>query len=193
MSETRTSADCPNMTRGDFTQSHLRRSNQNCRRYKVDTGCGTDGWTDEVKPIYGTLQQLRCAVGMIIATLHWASCGPGTGLQAYLLKSQYRFGKKMFAGKLHKSYKKNIHTKLHLPLLDTLHCKQNQKINWNNSISMVLWLWARFSNSLHLPYKANLRDLIAATGLVILLKLDSNLWFFILCDLEILMDDLEKL
>ena len=34
--------------------------------------------------------------------------------------------------------------------------------------------------------KANLRDLIAATGLVILLKLDSNRQFFSKCDLEIL-------
>ena len=33
--------------------------------------------------------------------------------------------------------------------------------------------------------KANLRDLIAATGLVILLKLDSNRRFFNPCDLEI--------
>ena len=33
--------------------------------------------------------------------------------------------------------------------------------------------------------KANLRDLIAATGLVILLKLDSNSRFFSPCDLEI--------
>ena len=33
--------------------------------------------------------------------------------------------------------------------------------------------------------KANLRDLIAATGLVMLLKLDSNRRFFSLCDLEI--------
>ena len=33
--------------------------------------------------------------------------------------------------------------------------------------------------------KANLRDLIAATGLVILLKLDSNRRFFSLCHLEI--------
>ena len=32
---------------------------------------------------------------------------------------------------------------------------------------------------------ANLRDLIAATGLVILLKLDSNNLFFMLYDLEI--------
>ena len=34
-------------------------------------------------------------------------------------------------------------------------------------------------------HKANLRDLIAATGLVILLKLDSNRRFFSPCDLEI--------
>ena len=33
--------------------------------------------------------------------------------------------------------------------------------------------------------KANLRDLIVATGLVILLKLDSNRRFFSLCDIEI--------
>ena len=33
--------------------------------------------------------------------------------------------------------------------------------------------------------KANLRDLIAATGLVILLKLNSNRWFFSPCELEI--------
>ena len=34
--------------------------------------------------------------------------------------------------------------------------------------------------------KANLRDLIAATGLVILLKFDPNHWFFSPCDLGIL-------
>ena len=33
--------------------------------------------------------------------------------------------------------------------------------------------------------KANLRDLIAATGLVILVKFDPNHRFFVLCDLEI--------
>ena len=33
--------------------------------------------------------------------------------------------------------------------------------------------------------KANLRDLIAATGLVIILKLDSNFQIFSPCDLEI--------
>ena len=32
--------------------------------------------------------------------------------------------------------------------------------------------------------KANLRDLIAATGLVILLKFDPNHRFFVPCDLE---------
>ena len=35
------------------------------------------------------------------------------------------------------------------------------------------------------PIKANRRDLIAATGLVILLKFDPNHWFFSPCDLEI--------
>ena len=40
-----------------------------------------------------------------------------------------------------------------------------------------------------LKNKANLRDLIAATGLVILLKLDLNRQFFSPCDLEFLMDD----
>ena len=33
--------------------------------------------------------------------------------------------------------------------------------------------------------KANLRDLMTATGLVILLKLDSNCWFLSPCDLQI--------
>ena len=40
--------------------------------------------------------------------------------------------------------------------------------------------------------KANLRDLIAATGLVILLKLDSNHQFFSPCDLEIWWMTLKK-
>ena len=46
------------------------------------------------------------------------------------------------------------------------------------------WNWAccHYGNSIN---KANLRDLIAATGLVILLKLDSNCQFFSPCDLEI--------
>ena len=38
---------------------------------------------------------------------------------------------------------------------------------------------------LHRLNKANLRDLIAATGLVILLKFDPNHRFFVPCDLEI--------
>ena len=62
----------------------------------------------------------------IIATLRWASCGPGTGLQAHPLKSQYRFGKKCLLTNYTKATK-NIRAKLHLPLLDTLHCKQNQQ------------------------------------------------------------------
>ena len=78
-----------------------------------------------------------------IATLRWASCGPGTGLQAHPLKSQCRFGKKNSLTNYTKTTK-NISAKLHLPLLDTLHQKQNQKLNWNNYISMVLR--ARFSN-----------------------------------------------
>ena len=43
----------------------------------------------------------------------------------------------------------------------------------------------QISNLPMLQNKANLRDLIAATGLVILLKLDSNRRFFSLCDHEI--------
>ena len=42
-----------------------------------------------------------------------------------------------------------------------------------------------FLRSYHLHNKANLRDLITATGQVILLKLDSNRRFFSPCDLQI--------
>ena len=51
------------------------------------------------------------------------------------------------------------------------------------------WYWykcqyiLRFIN--FIDKKANLRDLITATGLVILLKLDSNRRFFSPCDIEI--------
>ena len=38
-----------------------------------------------------TIPQWDSAVVTIIATLRWASCGPGTGLQAHPLKSQYIF------------------------------------------------------------------------------------------------------
>ena len=47
---------------------------------------------------------------------------------------------------------------------------------WHGSITSMFFLKKN---------KANLRDLIAATGLVILLKFDSNKRFFSLCDLEI--------
>ena len=55
---------------------------------------------------------------------------------------------------------------------------------------MWLWVpWVYFITGIlilqHNVNKANLRDLIAATGLVILLKLDSNRRFFSPCDLEI--------
>ena len=45
---------------------------------------------------------------------------------------------------------------------------------------------------LNLSNKANLRDLIAATGLVILLKFDPNHRFFVPCDLEIWWMSLEN-
>ena len=60
-----------------------------------------------------------------------------------------------------------------------------------NSLSSPLLKWTGKSTKLQ-HNKANLRDLIAATGLVILLKLDSNHRFFSPCDLKILMDDPEK-
>ena len=44
----------------------------------------------------------------------------------------------------------------------------------------------------HLALEANLRDLITATDVVILPKLDSNRWFFSLCDLEIWWMNLEN-
>ena len=68
----------------------------------------------------------RLCLVAIIATLRWASCGPGTGLQAHPLKSQYRFGKKSLLTNCTKATK-NISDKLHLPFLDTLPCMQNAK------------------------------------------------------------------
>ena len=44
---------------------------------------------------------------------------------------------------------------------------------------------SRYESMFSFPNKANLRDLIAATGLVILLKLDSNRRFFSPCNKEI--------
>ena len=51
---------------------------------------------------------------------------------------------------------------------------------WSNTITVLVNKLSKTKKN-----KANLRDLIAATGLVILLKLDSNHRFFSLCDLDI--------
>ena len=59
-------------------------------------------------------------------------------------------------------------------LLNTLRPKTNNRHLTNDNFKCI------FVNN-----KANLRDLIAVTGLVILLKLDSNRRFFSPCDLEI--------
>ena len=87
-----------------------------------DVGVGRPGF---LQP-YPWLRRPRTKVVTIIATLRWPSCGPGTGLQAHPLKSQYRFRKKRLLINCTKD-KKNIRGKLHLPFLDTLLCKQNQK------------------------------------------------------------------
>ena len=57
---------------------------------------------------------------------------------------------------------------------------------WNiHAVSQSNWNeWQAVSHT-YIYNKANLRDLIAATGLVILLKLDLNHQFFSPCDLEI--------
>ena len=85
----------------------------------------------------------------IIATLGWASCGPGTGLQAHPLKSQYRFGKKKFADELHKSYKKTSmanFTYLFWTLYFASRTKNKLKqLYFNGAMSMF------FQQSLHLP------------------------------------------
>ena len=52
------------------------------------------------------------------------------------------------------------------------------------SSSQIYFKVRQFEHKSH-PNKANLRDLIAGTGLVIILKLDSNRWFFRPCNLEI--------
>ena len=53
------------------------------------------------------------------------------------------------------------------------------------TITMVLVFLVIMETLQLLINKENLRDLIAATGLVILLKFDPNHRFFSLCDLEI--------
>ena len=57
---------------------------------------------------------------------------------------------------------------------------------------MTWWIVLSNCHGNNLWNKANLRDLIAATGLVILLKLDSNLRFFSPCDIEIWWITLKK-
>ena len=58
----------------------------------------------------------------------------------------------------------------------------NVQFRSKSAISCPTWPWNLTDD---LENKANLRDLIAATGLVILLKFDPNHWFFSPCDLEI--------
>ena len=83
----------------------------------------------------------------IIATLRWASCGPGTGLQAHPLKSQYRFGKKVcwqIAQKLQKTSVANF-TYLFWTLYFASRTKNKLKqLYFNVAMSMF------FQQSLHL-------------------------------------------
>ena len=60
-------------------------------------------------------------------------------------------------------------------------CQDDRQINKTKSTRMPVLEYLE-SSSID---KANLRDLIAVIGLVILLKLDSNRLFFSPCDLEI--------
>ena len=53
----------------------------------------------------------------------------------------------------------------------------------SSSDTCQIWMW--FIKKYLTNNKANLRDLIAGTGLVILFKLDSNCRFFSPCDLDI--------
>ena len=61
------------------------------------------------------------------------------------------------------------------------HCRST--VNWTLR-NKLREIWKKKYETFHIN-KANLRDLIAATDLVILLKLDSNRQFFSPCDLEI--------
>ena len=60
-------------------------------------------------------------------------------------------------------------------------------LQWSLEYALIKVDRSRLRDTLrhHLVKKANLRDLIAATGLVILLKLDLNRRFYSPCDLEI--------
>ena len=57
------------------------------------------------------------------------------------------------------------------------HTRKDRQTRITTMSEGQIWSWVK--------NKANLRDLIAATGLVMLLKWDSNHRFFNLCDLEI--------
>ena len=60
------------------------------------------------------------------------------------------------------------------------HHNEHHGVSNHQRLESFVNRWLRLRSN-----KANLRDLIAATGLVILLKLDSNRRFFSPCDLEI--------
>ena len=85
----------------------------------------------------------------------------------------------------HKNALTSIH-QLTLPLSNTPNPSRD---NFFEFYSNILFLRTHREMKTNLYWykfnKANLRDLIAATGLVILLKLDSNHRFFSPCDLEI--------
>ena len=136
-------------------------------------GSGPLGCRASVIAALGRFYTGRCFgaawhVVTIIATLRWASCGPGTGYNNRnpalgVLWSWHRVAsppieipiqiwKKKFAGKLHKSYKK--HPWQTSPTFSGhLTLQAEPKINWNNYISMVLW--ACFSNKVCIYQKTN--------------------------------------
>ena len=63
-------------------------------------------------------------------------------------------------------------------IVSSQHCACSSIKPWKQASAYTMW-WANLLN------KANLRDLIAETGLVILLKFYPNRRFFSPCDLEI--------
>ena len=68
-----------------------------------------------------------------------------------------------------------------LAIIYTQTLQTNNKFTFSQHIFGYIGIWRFF---VIIKNKANLRDLIAPTGQVILLKLDSNRRFFIPCDLE---------
>ena len=89
------------------------------------------------------------ALVTIIATLRWASCGPGTGLQAHPLKSQYRFGKKNVCWQItQKLQKTSVPNLTYLFWTLYIASRTNNKLKqlyFNGAMSMF------FQQSLHLP------------------------------------------